>query len=56
MIQNNIVVSVPRYPQTRILPPGVTYTTLETTGLNAITAFSHRFPEYQTETIHMLKT
>ena len=35
-------------PKNRILPPEVIYPALATTGLNAITAFSHKIPESQT--------
>jgi len=48
IIQNNVVVLVPRYPQKLHITPGVIYPTLATTGLNAKTAFSHKIPEPQT--------
>ena len=35
-------------PQKSQITPGVSYHTLATTGLNAITAFSHKIPESQT--------
>ena len=35
-------------PKNRILPPGVIYPTLATTGLNTITGFSHKIPQSQT--------
>jgi len=45
IMQNNIVVLVPRYPPKSPITPGIIYPTLATIGLNTVTAFSHKIPE-----------
>jgi len=44
--EQNFGFAVPQ--KNRVFPPGVIYPSLVTTGLNAITAFSHKIPESQT--------